>query len=758
MVNGPRKRKRVSRPDFATDNDLRDLDDKLLQPETYCYSLPLHMGGKRRSLRAIKQELIVAQKRIATMMREFPFESLVTELMCDSSTDTTSSRTPETPQHTISPLTPIRRTLSLTRPDATPQQPVTTPQQPAATPQQPATTQDQLVKRLSPHKRRRQIQFAYELLDTPPEWTTPATGEDPINQWEGKDGVIQLIAEYLMWKPTWRTRQEIKCVLDFVRQKLDSGEKLHDIDAGPKFGAHRSGRHRKISPALDETVARCLQRGLGLQLTYSIVNQKLSPVEVSMETVRRSAKRAYSGICKNRGTKKTGSKDKCSKWATGRKAMALQLSEQFREDVEGESMIGKRVCRQFEGEWFVGKIARYDANEDLYFVNYDDGDCEELEFLELRVDKWDKIPRNAVFWIDEKHKKIRIGRCNRHEWLFHVDPRDPTRLLAKEDGGVLEEERPCTQGKFMGECRGAFGVMRKLNSQGQLVGQRMRPYNYTNKKVVGPVAYEKAFWAEVHRVNTLKTTGTTQSVHWKDRGEDLEGGAYEARYGTVWKDEVKEALGKGGNAMCNVVDIMAHVIEEGNRLFEDTPYARTWVIYHDALSQWWSKGAQDWMKAHGFGNRQVRGLGHTNEGTRYEGKLPGDTPEYMPLDSNLFSDLEVMVRWNVAATIAMPIGHPDKFDLTTPKSAWSAVERSWEHAPTSNRIVEDIERVFAAIEDVVEHEGIAVDFNVLRHGRRDEEHRRSSRRARARKEHKHFDRIEGLHPVSKQCIIDLCNL
>ena len=69
-----------------------------------------------------------------------------------------------------------------------------------------------------------------------------------------------------------------------------------------------------------------------------------------METVRRSAKRAYSVICKNRGTKKTGSKDKYSKWVTGRKTMALQLSEQFREDIEGEIMIGKRVCLQFEGE------------------------------------------------------------------------------------------------------------------------------------------------------------------------------------------------------------------------------------------------------------------------------------------------------------------------------------------------------------------------------------------------------------------------
>ena len=504
-------------------------------------------------------------------------------------------------------------------------------------------------------------------------------------------------------------------------------------------------------------MVRCLQRDYGLEMTHQIISQKIAPKVISMESVRLSAKRKYSGKCHNRGTKKTGSKDKTSKWAIARKGLALQLSEQFREDTQGASMIGRRVCRQFEGEWYVGHITAYDAEADFYRVEYDDDDKEDLEFGELRVKEWPQINRNAVLWVDEKHKKVRIGRANRHEWLFHVDPADPTKLMRKEDGGVLELERPNTVGKFMGECRGAFGVMQKVKD-GQLVGERMEPFNYTNQKVVGPVAYQKAFDAEVHRVNTLKTTGTSRSVHWKVRGEDLEGGAYEAKYGRRWREEVKAALGRGANALCNVVDIMAHVIREGNRLFKDTDFEDSWVVYHDALSQWWSKGAQDYMRERGFGDRQIRGLGHTNVGTRYEGTLPGDTPEYMPLDSNLFSDLEVMVRWNVAATYEFARGDPDKFDLTTPTSAWSAVARTWQYAPTSARIVEDIGRVFLAIEEVVAHEGEAVDFNALRHGRREEEHRRSSRRARARKEHKHFDKIEGLHPLSKQCIIDLCDL
>ena len=191
---------------------------------------------------------------------------------------------------------------------------------------------------------------------------------------------------------------------------------------------------------------------------------------------------------------------------------------------------------------------------------------------------------------------------------------------------------------------------------------------------------------------------------------------------------MKERLGRGSDPVCNVTDLMDHVIEQGNILFEDTPFKDTWVIYHDALSSWWSKGAQDHMKARDFKHRQVRCLDFTAAGTRYEFSLPGDTPEYMPLDSNLFSDLEKMVRWNVAATNELPRGHPDKFDLTTPTSAWSAVSRTWIHAPTSDRIVEDINRVFNSIEEVIKARGGPVDFNKLRHGRRLEEHIRSRRR------------------------------
>ena len=89
--------------------------------------------------------------------------------------------------------------------------------------------------------------------------------------------------------------------------------------------------------------------------------------------------------------------------------------------------------------------------------------------------------------------------------------------------------------------------------------------------------------------------------------------------------------------------------------------------------------------------RQIRALGRTNAGcyevkvldeegkvikimklnNRCKNKLCGDHPEWMPLDSSLFSDFLLAQRRNIAATIWLPEGHPDKFQTNTPTKKWS---------------------------------------------------------------------------------------
>ena len=102
-------------------------------------------------------------------------------------------------------------------------------------------------------------------------------------------------------------------------------------------------------------------------------------------------------------------------------------------------------------------------------------------------------------------RQVIIGLSNRYEWLFYVNPDNPNKFMREQDGRILMEERPTTTSKFMKECRGLFGVMMKEDVDGNLIGHRMRPFNYILKKVVGPAKYNKKFWEEVCRDQDLFT-------------------------------------------------------------------------------------------------------------------------------------------------------------------------------------------------------------------------------------------------------------
>jgi hypothetical protein len=61
------------------------------------------------------------------------------------------------------------------------------------------------------------------------------------------------------------------------------------------------------------------------------------------------------------------------------------------------------------------------------------------------------------------------------------------------------------------------------------------------------------------------------------------------------------------------------------------------------VAPWWEAEAQAHMKALGFEHRQIRNI-TANKGTRYEGKVVGDSPEmYRALDSNGFAYLKAAI-------------------------------------------------------------------------------------------------------------------
>ena len=82
-----------------------------------------------------------------------------------------------------------------------------------------------------------------------------------------------------------------------------------------------------------------------------------------------SVEKEFAGKCHNRGTKKPDSKDKTSPWAKARLQFDIQLQQQFREDIPGESIIGKTVAKMFGDEVYIGKIVLFDPRRKWYRVN-----------------------------------------------------------------------------------------------------------------------------------------------------------------------------------------------------------------------------------------------------------------------------------------------------------------------------------------------------------------------------------------------------
>jgi hypothetical protein len=90
--------------------------------------------------------------------------------------------------------------------------------------------------------------------------------------------------------------------------------------------------------------------------------------------------------------------------------------------------------------------------------------------------------------------------------------------------------------------------------------------------------------------------------------------------------------------------------------------------------------------------RQMRCLGNTNRGTRYQGKVVGHSPEFSRgLDCYGFSDFKRCTERHRALTSSYELNNPRRFNFGTPSQVWETMRRCWQLEPTSARIIKDIE-------------------------------------------------------------------
>ena len=483
-------------------------------------------------------------------------------------------------------------------------------------------------------------------------------GEPEPSKWKGRGGTVSKIRESLRL-PAGADR----CIFQVLERIVDPDV---EFDGGRRSGG---GRHAKLSLAEAMIAADELESGVGqTQATISVnvwrAKQRPPKSEVCRATVVAAAV-ALGAEKRRRLKRKCGSTDPNDAWSKARLAQVQQFLAQLR--------AGRR-----EGVCSLKPIHLY----------------------------------GIAFW-DEKHKKVRMGCSSKWQWRV---PRGPDgAYLSAEEGGKLAPPLDVTTGKYEDEARGCFGVaMKQVN--GVYIGHRFKPFNYTGWKVLGPTSYWAAIRKELERVEEL--TGSPWNLCCNPECGDeamidvYDGGRYEFLHGDKWRQMVDKHL-----KLCCITDIIDHIINEGNTFYADTPYANTWIIGHDALGQYWEPAALKHLEGKGFPrSRLLCAQGGTNWGTRYEGKLVGNSPELMPLDSNLFSDLEYAIKQHCALTHDLANDDPRKFKLGTPSDVWSALKRSWECIRPS-RIVTDIKRWESALGMIFNFQGCLVHDLNNRHGR-----------------------------------------
>ncbi len=102
----------------------------------------------------------------------------------------------------------------------------------------------------------------------------------------------------------------------------------------------------------------------------------------------------------------------------------------------------------------------------------------------------------------------------------------------------------------------------------------------------------------------------------------------------------------------------------------------------------------------------------------------GDSPEMSrALDSPGFADLTLALIKYSSFTSLYPKGDPRRFNTGTPGGLLSSIKRTWRVAPTSKRVIEDVELLPAELDKIIEARGCVVQdvaFRGLRSGRRAE--------------------------------------
>ena len=383
-------------------------------------------------------------------------------------------------------------------------------------------------------------------------WYSDVMGAPPKAEWVGTQGVpgaISICMTALHFPAN--SRRLVRHVFEQVHAATARGDQYDAFQ-----GYHSSGRTATIEEdSIDaHTLIQCFENGMSITQIAIQVNEVREAREsdcdpVSWACVQRWIEsKEYLSLAK-RGVKKSGKSDLGTQWAKGR----------------------------------VGQAKEWDRRLELG----DGGATPTPDDAGLTP-----LYTKGIAWWDEHHKKVRLGHSSKYEGRVARDAQGNP--CSPADGGVYPACKPTTSMKYPGEARGCFGVAVVELLSGETEGRRMAPFWYTGCTVVGLTRWGKAQKAELARVKSLagcwgkKGDGKGYLERWPENvgNQNWKGSAMHR-----WEWELDAKL-RGPGKLCPIIDLMAHVFKESERIYTGTTHESDFMVFHDALSAWWEKKAQ----------------------------------------------------------------------------------------------------------------------------------------------------------------------
>jgi hypothetical protein len=220
----------------------------------------------------------------------------------------------------------------------------------------------------------------------------------------------------------------------------------------------RRGRPRLIQEKDEcaEIVYHAMGSGQSLQSTTVMVNkfreaQNMIPRNISWYAVQHFVKTSKIINTYRRQRKKSGKDDEGTVWAIARKAQCNMMLKQLE--------IGDRIK--------AGDV----------------GDAQAM----MTETGLSPLMLEACTFFDEKHSKVKLGHTSKHEAVICRNAEGEA--CTEKDGGKFGPRKPNTSMKYSGEARGLFGAYMK-RVDGEMTGVRLRPFSYTNRKILSIKDYK----------------------------------------------------------------------------------------------------------------------------------------------------------------------------------------------------------------------------------------------------------------------------